>query len=178
MFSKLFWGIGFRGGVVLLLDLVVSCALLSVVKTVCCTGPPIKSQIYYPEHILAYGSGKTCYSLVMGSGSFRTDWLEVGIGGGLSTTLRPGLKCGGLEFKFGRGPGTRDTSGMSWSHLCLRCKRDVCFSRYPAGHIDSWIAVSTWRYGLTVLWHRSKNWKMKKWFWWLHLCLKIEQVLT
>jgi hypothetical protein len=33
----------------------------------------VRSQIYYPEHILAYGSGKTCYSLVVGFGSFRTD---------------------------------------------------------------------------------------------------------
>jgi hypothetical protein len=33
----------------------------------------VRSQTYYPEHILAYGSEKTCYSLVMGSGSFRTD---------------------------------------------------------------------------------------------------------
>jgi hypothetical protein len=33
----------------------------------------VRSYTYYPEHILAYGSGKTCYSLVMGSGSFRTD---------------------------------------------------------------------------------------------------------
>jgi hypothetical protein len=33
----------------------------------------VRSQTYYPEHILTYGSGKTCYSLVMGSGSFWTD---------------------------------------------------------------------------------------------------------
>jgi hypothetical protein len=33
----------------------------------------IRSQTYYPEHILAYRSGKIYYSLVMGSGSFRTD---------------------------------------------------------------------------------------------------------
>jgi hypothetical protein len=30
----------------------------------------VKSQTYYPEHILAYESGKACYSLVMGSRSF------------------------------------------------------------------------------------------------------------
>ena len=30
----------------------------------------VRSHTYYPEHILAYGSGKTYYSLVMGSGSF------------------------------------------------------------------------------------------------------------
>ena len=33
----------------------------------------VRSQTYYPEHILAYGSGKTYYVLVMGSGSFWTD---------------------------------------------------------------------------------------------------------
>ena len=33
----------------------------------------VRSRTYYPEHILAYESGKTCYSLVMGSGSFWTD---------------------------------------------------------------------------------------------------------
>jgi hypothetical protein len=37
--------------------------------------PRVKSQIYCPEHILAYGSEKTCFSLVMGSGSFRTGFL-------------------------------------------------------------------------------------------------------
>ena len=30
----------------------------------------VRSQTYYPMHKLAYGSGKTCYSLIMGSGSF------------------------------------------------------------------------------------------------------------
>ena len=25
----------------------------------------VRSQTYYPEHILAYGSGHTCYSLIM-----------------------------------------------------------------------------------------------------------------
>ena len=35
-----------------------------------------------------------------------TDWrLD---GGGLSTTLSPGLRSGGLEFKFGWGPGPLD----------------------------------------------------------------------
>ena len=30
----------------------------------------VRSQTYYPKHILAYGSGKARYALVMGSGSF------------------------------------------------------------------------------------------------------------
>ena len=33
----------------------------------------VRSQTYYSEHILAYGSGKTHYALVVGSDSFRTD---------------------------------------------------------------------------------------------------------
>ena len=33
-----------------------------------------RSQTYYPEHILVYGRGKTHCSLVMGSGSFWTDF--------------------------------------------------------------------------------------------------------
>jgi hypothetical protein len=33
----------------------------------------VRSQTYYSEHILAYGSGKTCYCLVMGSDSFQTN---------------------------------------------------------------------------------------------------------
>ena len=41
--------------------------------------------------------------------------------------LRPGLKCGGLESKFGRGPEPHGRSGMGWSYLCLGYKRDVCF---------------------------------------------------
>jgi hypothetical protein len=30
----------------------------------------VKSYIYYPEHIFAYGSGKTHYFLIVGFGSF------------------------------------------------------------------------------------------------------------
>ena len=33
----------------------------------------VRSQTYYPEHILAYGSGKARCSLVVSSGSFWTD---------------------------------------------------------------------------------------------------------
>ena len=31
----------------------------------------VRSQTYYPEHILAYGSGKARYVLVVRSGSFQ-----------------------------------------------------------------------------------------------------------
>ena len=33
----------------------------------------VRSQTYYPKHILAYGSRKARCSLVVGSGSFWTD---------------------------------------------------------------------------------------------------------
>ena len=33
----------------------------------------LRAHTYYPEHILAYGSGKARYALVMGFGSFQTD---------------------------------------------------------------------------------------------------------
>jgi hypothetical protein len=33
----------------------------------------VRSQICYPKHILAYGSGKARYSFIMGFGSFWTD---------------------------------------------------------------------------------------------------------
>ena len=33
----------------------------------------VRSQTYYPEHILAYGGGKARCSLIVGSGSFQTD---------------------------------------------------------------------------------------------------------
>ena len=58
--------------------------------------------------------------------------MEAGKGGGLSTILRLGLKCGGLESKFGRGPGPHDRNEMGWSCLCLGTNR-VCVSGYPAG---------------------------------------------
>ena len=33
----------------------------------------VRSQTYYSEHVLGYGSGKAHYALVVGSGSFRID---------------------------------------------------------------------------------------------------------
>ena len=87
----------------------------------------VRSQTYYPEHIHAYGSGNARYALVVGSDSFWTYWLEAEKGGGLNTILRPGLKSGGLESKFGRGPRPHDRRVMGWSYLCLGYKRGMCF---------------------------------------------------
>ena len=40
----------------------------------------VRSQTYYPNHILAYGSGKTCLFRVLVSLSFRLNCMEAGIG--------------------------------------------------------------------------------------------------
>jgi hypothetical protein len=140
----------------------------------------VKSQTYYSEHILAYGSGKACCSIVVASGSFQTDWLEAGIGGGLSTVRRPGLKHGGSESKFGRGPGPLARSGTGWSCLCQGYKRGVCFLGYQSGTL---IRESPFLHdGMTWLWSgtvvRTRIRTMEKWFYLLNSCLKIEQVLT
>ena len=124
----------------------------------------VRSQIYYSEHILVYGSGKPRYTLIMGSNSFWTNWMEVGKGEGLSTILRPGLKCGGIEFKLGWGRRPLDRSEMGWSRLCLGYKRGVCFG------VPSWDTLvrklsfpwdgTTWLWSSTVV--RTESWKMVK----------------
>ena len=119
------------------------------------------------------GVGKTWYSLVMGSGSFWTNcqggfWLFMdqliggGDGGGLSTALSPGLRSGGLESKFGRGPGPRDRRVVGWSCLCLGYKQ-VCVFEVPSwGH---WFAnrrcsyTTCLRFSIVI---RIGRWKMEK----------------
>ena len=63
------------------------------------------------------------------------DRLIGGGDGGLSTALSPGLKSGGLESKFGRGPGPRDRRIVGWSCLCSGYKRDVCFRGTQLGEL-------------------------------------------
>ena len=86
-----------------------------------------KSQTYYPEHILMYGRRE---DLLLSCHEFRLfldRLIRGGDGGGLSTTLSPGLGCGGLESKFGREPGPLDRRVVDWSYLCLGYKRGVSF---------------------------------------------------
>ena len=86
-----------------------------------------KSQIYYPEHILGYGRTE---DLLLSCHRFRffpnrlLGWF---LSGCPCTVLSPGLRGGGLESKFGRGPGPRDRRVVGWSCLCLGYKRGVYF---------------------------------------------------
>ena len=62
----------------------------------------VKSWTYYPKHILVYGSREGSLLSCHGFRLFLDRLIGDGDGGGLSTTLSPGLRCGGLESKFGR----------------------------------------------------------------------------
>ena len=95
-----------------------------------------KSQTYYPEHILVYGSRKGSLLSCHGFRLFLDQLIGGGDGGGLSTTLSLGLMCGGLESKFGRGP--RPLTGELWvGPACAYGISGACVSGYLAGHIDS-----------------------------------------
>ena len=87
----------------------------------------VKSQTYYPKHILVYGSREGSLLSCCGFRLFPDRLIGGGDGGGLSTALSPVLKSGGLESKFGRGPRPIDRRVMGWSCLCLGYKQGVCF---------------------------------------------------
>ena len=94
----------------------------------------VRSHTYYPEHILVYGSREDSLLSCRGFRLFSDRLIGGGDGGGLSTTLSPRLKSGGLESKFEWGPGPLDRRVVGWSCLCLGYKRGVCF-RVPSGDI-------------------------------------------
>ena len=73
------------------------------------------------------GAWKTCCSLVVDSAlSGPTVRVVFGLGGHC-TAQSLGLRGGGLESQFGRGPGPYDRRVVGWSGLCLRYKWGVYF---------------------------------------------------
>ena len=86
-----------------------------------------RSQTYYPEHILVYGSREGSLLSFHGFLFFPNQLIRGGDAGGLSATLSLGLRCGDLESKFGRRPRPFDRRVMGWSCLCLGYKQGVCF---------------------------------------------------
>ena len=86
-----------------------------------------KSHTYYPEHILGYGRREDLLLSCRGFWLFPDRLIGGGDGGGPCTTLSLGLRSGGLESKFGRGPGHPGQRVMGLSCLCLGYKRGVCF---------------------------------------------------
>ena len=87
----------------------------------------VRSQTYYPKHILVYGSREGSLLSYRGFRLFLDRLIGGRDGGGLSTTLSPELKSGGFESKFGRGPRSLDRRVVGWSCLCLGYKWGVCF---------------------------------------------------
>ena len=71
-----------------------------------------KSQIYYPEHILGYGRREDLLLSYRGFRLFSDRLIGGGFGGGPCTALSPGHRSGGLESKFGWGPGPLESGGL------------------------------------------------------------------
>ena len=82
------------------------------------------------------GAGKAHCSLVVGSSSFPDQLIGGGDGGGLSTTLGLGLRCGGLESKL---DGDLDPLTEEWwvGPACAWGTSGASVLGYLAGHIDS-----------------------------------------
>ena len=79
-----------------------------------------------------------------GSSSFRTDYQGGFFGlGGPCTALSPGLRGGGLESQFVRGPRHPGQEGDGLVLLVPGVQAGCVFSRYPAGDIDSRIAAES-----------------------------------
>ena len=81
---------------------------------------------------------------------FLDQLIGGGDGGGLSTTLSPGLRSGGFESKFGRGPGHPEQESDGLVLLVPRVQAGRVFLGHPARHIGSRIAGESVRLALTL----------------------------
>jgi hypothetical protein len=138
-------------------------------RTVRCMDPGQVTDLLSRAHTCLW-ERECLYSLVMGSGSFRTDWLEAGMGGGLSTILRPGLKCGVWSPSLD-GDLEPMTGVERVGLICAWGASEACVFR--ATQLGILIRESpflrdgtAWLRSGTVV--RTGSWKMKKWFWLLN----------
>ena len=86
------------------------------------------------------GAWKTCCSLVADPALSGPTVRVCFGGGGPCTALSPGLRGGGLESQFGRGPGHPGQESDGLVLLVPGVQAGRVFSGYPAGGIDSRIA--------------------------------------
>ena len=86
------------------------------------------------------GAWKTCCSLVVDPALSGPTVRVCFGGGGPCTALSLGLRGGGLESQFGRGPGHPGQESDGLVLLVPGVQAGRVFSGYPAGGIDSRIA--------------------------------------
>ena len=87
---------------------------------------------------MGIGVGKTCCSLIVDPAlSGPTDGRRDG--GGPCTALSPALRSGGLESKFGWGPGHPGQESGGLVLLVPGAQAGHVSSGHPAGYIDSQI---------------------------------------
>ena len=102
-----------------------------------------------------------------------------GGGGGPCTALSPGLRGGGLESKFGRGPRHPGQESGGLVLLVPRVQAERVSSGHPAGHIDSRITrlsgIACLRLSTVVRTGSGKG--EKEQYRLLNSCLKVVQVL-
>ena len=96
-----------------------------------------KSQTYYPEHIHGYGRLEDLLLSCRGFWLFLDQLIGGGDGGGPCTALSPGLRSGGWESKFGRGPGHPGQESDGLVLLVPGVQAGHVFLGYPAWGIDS-----------------------------------------
>ena len=96
------------------------------------------------------GAWKTCCSLVVDPALSGPTILVVFGLGGPCTALSPGLRGGGLECQFGRGPGHPGQEGDRLVLLVPWVQAGRVFSGYLAGDIGSRIVAESVRLVLTL----------------------------
>ena len=83
------------------------------------------------------GAGKTCCSFVVDPALFGPTVRVFFGGGGPCTVLSSGLRGGGLESQFGRGPRHPGQESGGLVVLMPRVQEGRVSSGHLAGHIDS-----------------------------------------
>jgi len=99
-------------------SLVVLFSLSVSIRTVRCNGWESCHRSYYPEHILAYGSGKTRSFRVLVSSSFCVDCMEAEIGWRSLHRIEAGLQLRGLGVLVWGGD-LETSAGTEGVSLCL-----------------------------------------------------------
>ena len=103
-------------------------------RTGCCIGFYSGHRLIILSTYFLMGAGRLV-ALLSRIRLFLDRLMGRGDGGGPCAALSPGFRGGGLESKFGWGPGHLDRRMVGWSCLCLGYKRGICFG------VSSWATL-------------------------------------